>query len=185
MLMALCAAGYLAGSINLSIILLKKFGNYDHRREFYTDLDIYSIYKSIGVFQSAVAILFDIIKAAGFAILSLNLIEINLLPWVCLSIVAGNVFPCFHGFKGEKGVLYIFAFSAIIIPVWTIFSIFVLIITYIIFRIPYVAGLFMVTILSIGTLFKSGFTITSILGISITLIIILFSHRKDYKKRIS
>ena len=65
---------------------------------------------------AAVVLLLDVGRAVGLAALALALLPFALVPWVGLALVAGNRFPCFHGFRGGKGVASYLGFTIPIAP---------------------------------------------------------------------
>ena len=118
-------------------------------------------------------------RAVGVALISLALFPQHYVPAIGFGLILGNRFPCFHGFKGGKGVANYFGFSAALTPLSAVIGGLVWIVVYAFFRLPFISSFFMVLILALGTLIDYNSQPLSVAGVLITLFFILFSHKKN------
>jgi len=78
------------------------------------------------------------------AFISASLLQTALIPWVGLGLILGNRLPCFHQFRGGKGVANYLGFSAFIAPLWALAAILAWLISYTFYRIAFIGSLIMV-----------------------------------------
>ena len=95
---------YLAGSINFAIIFFKLAGKEDPRLSFSGNAGTTNVYRQAGILWAAVVFLLDIGRALAVAVIASYFLKTHLLPWAGFFLVLGNSFPCFHGFRGGRGV---------------------------------------------------------------------------------
>ena len=176
---------YLAGSINFSIIFFKLAGKEDPRLNFSGNAGTTNVYRQAGILWAAVVFLLDIGRALAVAVIACYFLKTHLLPWAGFFLVLGNSFPCFHSFRGGKGVANYLGFTALIAP-WAAFvGAAAWLITYGIFRITFIASFFMVFILAFGQTYFLHWRLMAVSGALATFLLILFNHRKnitDYRK---
>jgi acyl phosphate:glycerol-3-phosphate acyltransferase len=115
-------AAYVAGSINFSILLFRLFGWEDPRTRFSGNPGVTNVYRQAGWPAAAAVLLLDMGRAAAVALLAIEFLPHPLVPWAGLALIMGNHFPCFHGFKGGKGVANFLGFCAILTPMGTLMS---------------------------------------------------------------
>jgi acyl phosphate:glycerol-3-phosphate acyltransferase len=170
---------YLAGSVNFAIIYFRFSGKADPRLSFSGNAGTTNVYRLAGVWWAAVILLLDVGRAVAVAALSAYYLPAPLVPWAGFFLILGNSYPCFHGFRGGKGVANYLGFSAYVAP-WSAFlAIIVWLAVYGVYRIPYVASFFMVFILTIGHDFSFNWTISAVTGAGASFLLILFNHRKN------
>ena len=115
-------AAYLAGSINFSILLFRLFGWEDPRTRFSGNPGVTNVYRQAGWAAAAGVLILDMGRAAAVALLALHLLPHPLVPWAGLALILGNHFPCFHNFKGGKGVANFLGFCAVLMPMGTLIA---------------------------------------------------------------
>ncbi len=170
---------YLAGSINFAIIFFKLTGKADPRLSFSGNAGTTNVYRQAGYFWAAVILLLDLGRALGVAALAVYYLEVRYLPWAGFFLVLGNSFPCFHNFRGGKGVANYLGFTALISPWAALASAAIWLIAYGIGRITFIASFFMVFALALGQAFTLHWKFSALAGAAATFLLILFNHRKN------
>jgi glycerol-3-phosphate acyltransferase PlsY len=170
---------YLIGSINFAIILLRLLGKEDPRTQFSGNAGTTNVYRQAGRGWAAVVLLLDIGRAVALASLALGLLPFALVPWIGLALVAGNRFPCFHGFRGGKGVAGYLGFTLLISPWAAALSCLIWVIVHRIVRIPFIASFFMISTLGAGVVAAGDGEAAAIAGTLTTAALIVFNHRKN------
>jgi acyl phosphate:glycerol-3-phosphate acyltransferase len=170
---------YLAGSVNFAIIFFKLTGREDPRLSYSGNAGTTNVYRQAGFVWAAVIFLLDIGRAFVAAIIACYFLKISLLPWAAFFLVLGNSFPCFHGFRGGKGVANYLGYTLLIAPWAALASAVVWLIVYGIFRVTFIASFFMVFILALGQTYYAHWKLIAVSGAIATFILILFNHRKN------
>ena len=170
---------YLLGSINFAIIVLMLLGKEDPRTTFSGNAGTTNVYRQAGRGWAAVVLLLDAGRAVGLAVLALALLPFALVPWIGLALVVGNRFPCFHQFRGGKGVASYLGFTILIAPWGAILSCLVWVVVHRIVRIPFIASLFMILLLGGATVAVSGDQVPPIAGTALTVLLILYNHKRN------
>ena len=170
---------YLAGSINFAIIFFKLTGKADPRLSFSGNAGTTNVYRQAGYFWATVILLFDIGRALAVAAVALYYLDGRYLPWAGFFLVLGNSVPCFHNFRGGKGVANYLGFTFLIAPGAALASAAIWLIAYGIGRITFIASFFMVFTLALGQAFTLRWKFSAVAGAAATFFLILFSHRKN------
>jgi len=170
---------YLAGSINFSIIFFRLTGKEDPRLSFSGNAGTTNVYRQAGILWATVIFLLDIGRALAVAVIACNYLKTHLLPWAGFFLVLGNSFPCFHNFRGGKGVANYLGFTVLIAPGAALASTAIWLIAYGICRITFIASFFMVFTLALGQSFSLHWKFSALAGASATFLLILFNHRKN------
>lgn len=178
-LVPLLFLAYAAGSINFAIILLRLLGKEDPRKKFSGNAGTTNVYRQAGKGWAAVVLLLDAGRAVGLAALAQFLLPALWVPWVGTALVAGNRFPCFHSFRGGKGVASFLGFTILISPWGAALSCLAWVAVYGVVRIPFIASFFMVAILGGATVWAGEPHAVAIAGTAATLLLIFFSHKKN------
>ena len=178
-LVGLLLLTYLAGSINFAIIILRLLGKEDPRTQFSGNAGTTNVYRQAGRGWAAVVLLLDTGRAVALAALALDLLPFAFIPWIGFALVAGNRFPCFHGFRGGKGVAGYLGFTILISPWAAALACFVWVIVHRIVRIPFIASFVMILTLGGGVVAASGGEAAPIAGTMATVLMIIFNHRKN------
>lgn len=174
-----CLIAYLAGSVNFAILFFKMTGRGDPRQSFSGNAGTTNVYRQAGIFWATVVFLLDIGRAVVVALLAVNFLKDVYSPWICLFLVLGNSFPCFHDFRGGKGVANYLGFTLIVAPWAALASALIWLAAYGVFRVTFVASFFMVATLAAGQVWILHFKPIPIIGAALTLLLILFNHRKN------
>jgi glycerol-3-phosphate acyltransferase PlsY len=168
---------YLAGSINFAIIALRLLGKEDPRTKFSGNAGTTNVYRQAGTGWAALVLLLDVGRAASLAALALALLPFAFVPLIGLTLVAGNRFPCFHGFRGGKGVAGYLGFAIPIAPWGAVGACLVWVAVHRIVRIPFVASFFMILVLGGALVAAGGGEAIPIAGTAATVLLIVFSHK--------
>ncbi len=175
----LLSVAYLLGSVNFSILLFKLLGKDDPRNSFSGNPGATNVYRQAGLFWAVVVLLLDIGKAVAIAFAAIHFIETDFIPWAGFSLILGNRFPCFHGFKGGKGVANFLGFSAVLSLYPAILSGLAWLIVNCLSKKPFLASFSMVGILSAGTILRFQDSIPAATGTIITALLIVVNHRQN------
>ncbi len=181
-LLIIMAASYLAGSVNFAIILFKLLGKQDPRESFSGNAGTTNVYRQAGPVWAALVLVLDAGRAVGIAFLALYLIPLWQVPWTGLALVVGNRYPCFHRFKGGKGVANYLGFSAAVAPLSAVASAAAWVIVYCIKRITFIASFAMVLTLAVGTIMATGYDPLAASGAVMTLLFIVYNHKENIIK---
>ncbi len=174
-----CIGAYVAGSLNFSILLFKVLGKDDPRNAFSGNPGVVNVYRQAGPFMAAVAWLLDMSRAVGVAFIAIRLLPLALVPWAGLGLILGNRFPCFHGLRGGKGVANYLGFTTMISPLAAGLSALGWLLTYAIWRIPFIGSFVMVFILAAGTIVACEYSLTAIAGVAPTAVLIYYNHKSN------
>jgi glycerol-3-phosphate acyltransferase PlsY len=175
---------YLAGSINFSILLFKISGKADPRTEFSGNPGVVNVYRQAGLFSAALVWLLDMGRAMGVALACSYLLPMALVPIGGLALILGNRFPCFHQFRGGKGVANYLGFTTIIAPLAAGISALAWLATFALFRIPFVGSFVMVFILGVGTLLACNFDTLSTAAVAASAASIFYGHKRNVVEQI-
>jgi glycerol-3-phosphate acyltransferase PlsY len=157
--------------------LLKKE---DPRNGFSKNPGAFNVYRQHGFFWALVVLILDVGRALGVAFISASFLQTTLAPWVGLGLILGNHLPCFHQFRGGKGVANYLGFSAFIAPIWALAAILAWLVSYGFFRIAFIGSLTMVLILAAGTLQACNFDPLAVFGVLLTVAVIFYSHKSNF-----
>lgn len=177
---------YLAGSINFAIIFFKLTGRGDPRLSFSGNAGTTNVYRQAGMVWATVIFLLDIGRAIAVAYAANYYLKSSLLPWAALFLVLGNSYPCFHGFRGGKGVANYLGFTLLIAPWAALASAIIWIIVYGIVRVPFIASFFMIFTLACGQSYFLQWQTGAVAGSVAAFLFILFNHKKNivnYRKK--
>ncbi len=176
------AGAYLAGSVNFAIILFASLGKEDPRSRFSGNAGVTNVRRQAGLAWAVLVLLLDLIRALGVSFIALYFLPKEMVPWVGLALVLGNRFPCFHGFRGGKGVAAYLGFTIPVAPYAAVLSALVWVGIYGIARRPFIASFGMVAVLAAGTATVFGYDATAATGTVATALLIYFNHRENMKE---
>jgi glycerol-3-phosphate acyltransferase PlsY len=177
----LSASAYLLGSINFAILVMKATGRGDPRSRFSGNAGATNVYRQAGLFWAAVVLLLDFGRALLLSFLSIQWSGVTLAPWVGLFLLLGNRFPCFHQFKGGKGVASYIGFTAALSPLGMALSCLVWVAGYSVFRVPFIASLGMIFTLSAGCMIAVSWDAPAVIAIGLTTAFLLANHSPNIK----
>ena len=117
--------GYLIGSINFSIVVTKYIGKIDIRTVGSGNAGGTNVVRAMGAKWGITVIVLEALKGIVVGLFAKFIFPVNpfalsdLGPEITgsiavLGVLLGNVFPCWHGFKGGKGVTTCIALIAIL-----------------------------------------------------------------------
>ncbi|SPD74824.1 putative Glycerol-3-phosphate acyltransferase [uncultured Desulfobacterium sp.] len=170
---------YIIGSVNFSILLFKILGKGDPRDSFSGNAGVVNVYRQAGYFLATIILVLDIARSMGVAVMAQFLLPAEMVPWCGLGLILGNSFPCFHHFMGGKGVANYLGFTFVVSPVWAGISMAAWIVAYMLFKLPFIASFLMLFILALGTAITGNFSFVHITGVTITLLLIVYNHRRN------
>lgn len=175
------AFAYLAGSVNFAIIVFRLKGREDPRNEFSGNPGVVNVYRQAGLWWAALVLTLELAKAMFVSIAALCFLETEQIPLTGLALVAGNRFPCFHQFRGGKGVAGYLGFSIVISPLFAALSAAVWAAVYAVARIPFIASFFMVAVIAAGMVMACGYNFISIAGTLATVAFIIHGHEANIR----
>lgn len=179
---SVCLGAYLAGSVNFAILFFKIAGRADPRLSFSGNAGTTNVYRLAGMPWAVLVFALDIGRALAVAALAGYFIGGEWLIWAGFFLVLGNSFPCFHGFRGGKGVANYLGFTIWIAP-WAALSAALLwVLVYAVQRVPFIASFFMVATLSVGHAVPFEWALPVASGAVATFALIVFNHRSNIKE---
>jgi glycerol-3-phosphate acyltransferase PlsY len=176
---ALLLFTYLAGSVNFAIIALRLLGKEDPRTKFSGNAGTTNVYRQAGWGWAALVLLLDAGRAAALAVLAMTFLPFAFVSWIGLALVAGNRFPCFHGFRGGKGVASYLGFVVPISPWGAAAACLAWVAVHRIVRIPFVASFCMILVLGRAVAAAGGWEALPIAGTAATVLLIVFNHKRN------
>ncbi len=178
----LIIVAYLAGSVNFPIVLFRIFGKEDPRRTYSGNPGTTNVYRLAGPHWAATVLILDMGRAAGIAFAAVHFLDTAFVPWAGFALVLGNRFPCFHGFRGGKGVANFLGFTLPLAPLTCVVSgIFWPLVNKATGH-PFAASFVMVLILAIGTTASFDFDPTAATGTWTTVLFIFHSHKPNIRE---
>ena len=181
-LIFLIIISYLAGSVNFSILLFSFLGKGDPRKSQSGNAGVTNVYRLAGPVWAAVVLLLDMGRAVAVALLAAYALTPGQVPWAGLALVIGNRYPCFHQFRGGKGVANYLGFSAVVTPAGAVLSAIIWVLVYLVSRAPFIASFAMIGVLALGTIIACGYKPAAVAGSIITALFIIFTHRKNIEE---
>lgn len=178
----LSASAYFLGSINFAIVVMKASGRGDPRMKFSGNAGATNVYRQAGLFWAAVVLLLDLGRALLFSFLCIQWTGETLMPWVGLFLLLGNRFPCFHQFKGGKGVGSYIGFTAALSPLSSALSCLVWVAGYSVFHVPFIASLGMIFVLAAGSMIAVSWETPAVIGIGFSTALLLANHWPNIKR---
>ncbi len=172
-------AAYVAGSVNFAILLLRILGKEDPRTKFSGNAGATNVYRQAGMFWAAAVLIMDAGRALAIGFAALYLLDQPLVPWVGLALITGNSYPCFHGFRGGKGVASYIGFAAALSPVSSLLSCIIWVIIFGICRIPFIASFFMIVTIAAGIIITYSQAPVAVAGVLSTALLIFYNHKRN------
>lgn len=173
---------YLAGSVNFAILLFRILGKGDPRSGFSGNAGVTNVYRMEGPVSAAIVLILDVGRAVLVALLAIYALAPSQVPWAGLALVIGNRYPCFHEFRGGKGVANYLGFTAAVSPAGALLSAAAWVAVYLVKRVPFIASFAMVSVLALAEIIACGHTMGAAAGSILTALFILFNHRKNLEE---
>ena len=180
----LAVAAYLAGSVNFAILVFRVLGRDDPRQHYSQNPGATNVYRQAGPLWALVVLLLDVGRAFAVGWAAVGWLTPEWVPWIGLTLILGNRYPCFHNFKGGKGVANYLGFTLAISPLVALFSGLAWLALFLAFRVPFYASFSMVAVLAVGTLMCVGAHPATVAGVAATIGLIVYSHRRNIVEKI-
>ena len=174
-----CVAAYLAGSINFAILFFRIAGKADPRMSFSGNAGTTNVYRQAGMPWAVLVFVLDIGRALAVAYMAQYYINGEWLVWAGFFLILGNTFPCFHGFRGGKGVANYLGFTILIAPWAVMLAAMIWACVFWLKRMPFLASLFMVATLSVAHGVTFQWALPTAAGALMTFALIVLNHRKN------
>ncbi len=183
MILGLLVVGaYLAGSVNFAVLVLRLLGKGDPRTQFSGNAGTTNVVRIAGRFWAAVVLLLDMGRAAGVAAAAMHFLPPPLVPWTALGLLAGNRYPCFHGFSGGKGVGNYLGFTAVLAPWWALASCAAWVALWAVVRQPFIASFLMIAVLGAGQAAAALPSVTGAFAVALAAAFLVLNHRANVRK---
>ncbi len=173
---------YLAGSVNFSILVSKLTRKGDPRDSFSGNPGMTNVYRQSGFVMAAAVLLLDMGRSLAVAMLAAMLLPYGWVPWIGFGLIVGNRYPCFHGFRGGKGVANYLGFTLYTAPYAVLLSALAWLLCFACFRIPSIGSFVMVLILAGATMAHGGYQFWSCAGAVLTVLFIMYGHRQNIRE---
>jgi len=181
--MLLFTAAYVAGSINFSILVFRFTGREDPRHHGSGNPGATNVYRQAGIGWATAVLLLDMGRAVLVALVAEALLPFWQVPWVGLGLIMGNRFPCFHRFRGGKGVANYLGFTVVVAPVWAALGVLAWGTAHLVWHTPFLSSFAMVFFLATGTAMAQGGSWQGGVGAVVTALFIVVCHRRNIKER--
>ncbi len=175
----LCLIAYAAGSFNASILVLQVKTKKDPRTLFSKNAGTTNVYRILGLKWAGLVLMTDVGKAFLISAAASRFLSVPEVLWVGFFLLLGNRFPCFHGFKGGKGVAHFIGFSLFLTPLFTALSLAGWCAGYLFFRLPFAGSMVLVAIIGMGLARISGPDFVGIAGVIVCMGFIVLNHRSN------
>ena len=170
---------YVAASVNFAILILRAIGKGDPRDRYSGNAGTTNVYRQAGPLWAALVLMLDLGRGAALAALAVHLLPPDGIPWIGLGLIVGNRFPCFHQFRGGKGVASFMGFALFIAPLATGLAALLWVAVYGIVRIPFVASFFMILALAIGIITVYNDHMVAVAGAVASALQIFYNHKRN------
>lgn len=170
---------YFLGAVNFPILLFRLRGRRDPRDGCSGNAGVTNVYRQAGPIWAAVVLLLEIGRGAGLALLAMDVLPLLQVPWVAFGLILGNHYPCYHGFRGGKGVASYLGFTVAVAPVFATIAALGWLSAFYLWRIPFLASFVMIIVLAAGNAYGLNHHILSYSGIAVTILFILYAHRSN------
>lgn len=180
---SLVSAAYVAGSVNFSILAFRFTGREDPRRHGSGNPGATNVYRQAGMGWAAAVLLLDVGRAFMVGIAAKSLLPVWQVPWLGLGLILGNRFPCFHGFKGGKGVANYLGFTLVVAPMWAGIAALAWGVAHLVWRTPFLSSFAMVVVLAAGTTITLGANWQVGFGAVVTALFIVACHHRNIREQ--
>jgi glycerol-3-phosphate acyltransferase PlsY len=173
---------YVIGSVNFAILFFKIAGKKDPRLSFSGNAGTTNVYRLAGLPWAVLIFVLDIGRAMAIAAVAKEYLGGVWLAWAAFFLVLGNSFPCFHGFRGGKGVANYFGFTLLTAPWAALLAAILWVSVYWVKRAPFIASFFMAAALAIGHAEPYQWAWPASAGALATYVLIVFNHRGNIRR---
>jgi glycerol-3-phosphate acyltransferase PlsY len=179
MFILFCLIAYAAGSLNASILVLQVKTKKDPRTLFSKNAGTTNVYRILGVKWAGFVLMADVGKAFLISAVASRFLSVPATLWMGFFLLLGNRFPCFHGFKGGKGVAHFIGLSLFLTPLFTVLSLAGWCAGYLFFRQPFAGSMVLVAIIGMGLARISGTDFSGIAAVIVCMGFIVLNHRNN------
>jgi glycerol-3-phosphate acyltransferase PlsY len=116
------------------------------------------------------------------AIVGKRLLPGEQVPWLGLALIAGNRLPCFHGFRGGKGVANTLGFTLGYAPLWATASALAWLTARTFVSTSFITSFVMLGILTTGMIVQGGLSIHATTAASVICLVVAAAHRKNIRE---
>lgn len=170
---------YCIGSINFAIVFSRLMGKEDPRTGFSGNPGATNVYRQAGLAAAAIVLLLDVARAAAISAAAIYMFSPPGIAWSGLALLAGNRYPCFHQFKGGKGVGNYLGFSAVIVPAAALLSCAAWAAGFGLLRRPFAGSFAMTAVLAGASILKWRDFPLAMAGAAAAALFIVFNHRTN------
>jgi glycerol-3-phosphate acyltransferase PlsY len=168
---------YLAGSVNFAILLFRWLGKDDPRSRFSGNPGVTNVFRQAGWPLAALVLVLDVGRAMAVALLARHFWPDALVPWAGYALILGNHFPCFHGWRGGKGVANYLGFYALLLPLGTSLALVAYLMLFALTRVPFFGSFGILATLTGFGLVRWGHEPWAMAAVLITAGSIVWFHR--------
>ncbi len=172
-------SAYIAGSVNFSILILKLLGREDPRKGYSGNPGVTNVYRKEGPALASLILLLDLARSISIAALSFGIMDHEHILWAGFGLVLGNRYPCFHQFRGGKGVANYLGFSLYIAPVSSAVAAVLWVTSYIFVKIPFISSFIMISVLGAAVSMKFDLLFSPVTASAVTVGFIVVNHWKN------
>jgi acyl phosphate:glycerol-3-phosphate acyltransferase len=178
-LLLFCPLVYVLASINFSILFIRIMRKGDPRAHYSSNAGVTNVYRMTGMTGAAVVLILDLSRAAGVAWAGLYIMSPQLAVWLVVPLFVGVRYPCFHGFRGGKGVAGFLGFTAAFEPLWAVASASTWVLTYALIKKSFIGSFAMILILATGLAWSVSGELPACMAGYITAALIIIAHRSN------
>ena len=176
---------YLTGSVNFSILLFKLLKKGDPRDRFSGNAGATNVYRQAGPAWAFSVLLLDLARAMTVAWMAFRWLPPPWVPWIAFTLILGNRYPLFHGFRGGKGVANYLGFSAYFSPVAALLATGAWAVAWRLTGQPFIGSTAMIFTLTVHMAVAFDCHPVAISGAILTAGFILWCHRANFRAFIS
>lgn len=168
---------YLAGSVNFAILLFRWLGKGDPRSRFSGNPGVTNVFRQAGWLLAALVLVLDVARAMAVALLARHFWPDALVPWAGYALILGNHFPCFHGWRGGKGVANYLGFYALLLPLGTGLALAAYLVLFALTRVPFLGSFGILAVLTGFGLVRWTHAPLALVAVLVTAGSIVWFHR--------
>lgn len=170
---------YCLGSINFAILFFRLFKKGDPRTRFSGNPGVTNVFRQAGYTAAALVLFLDIGRAAAISGAAVTVFSPPGAAWIGLALLIGNRYPCFHQFRGGKGVANYLGFSLVIVPLYALISCVAWAVVFRVVRMPFIGSFAMVAVLAGATILKWHDYPLAAAGAAASALFVVLNHRAN------
>jgi glycerol-3-phosphate acyltransferase PlsY len=174
--------GYLLGSVNVAILLVRWLDMADPRTQYSGNPGVSNVYRQSGPLWAGLVLLAEVAKSSLLGWVALKALATQWIPWAGLALLMGNRWPCFHQFRGGKGVANFLGFCLPLISTTILatgLGAYLVVLKW--RRTPFIASFALLGFLCFGMALKLGSSSQGLTGIVLCAILVLSSHYRNIR----